>query len=93
MLIGYAISDGGFHGVHFANDVGGTVEMPKGRYRVKIVKEFDDYETGHVMHGILLDKKDIETARKVGTTVYSSDKKTFLNPPKVMFYSTEFEEE
>lgn len=54
-----------------SNDLGGTQEMPAGRYRVRLEKSWDDYEIGGRCIGFLVDAKDIETARKVGTTGYT----------------------
>jgi hypothetical protein len=54
--------------VSVTNDVGGHSSLPEGRYPVRITKTWDDYETGRRMIGELLFPKDIETARKAGTT-------------------------
>lgn len=59
--------------VSITNDVGGTTTLPRGRYRVQIVKEWGDYETGQVIHGKLLDEKDIAKAKKAGTTPWTPE--------------------
>jgi hypothetical protein len=92
--------------VSVTNDVGGTSALPVGRYAVRITKGWDDYETGRRLIGELLDPKDIETARKAGTTgrtpeeyvKYGADhvekaKKAAadFNPKIVYFHGDEFE--
>lgn len=67
-----AVADGGYS-VTIKNDIGGSGKLPKGRYLVRIVKEWDDDETGQVLHGVLLDEKDIEKARKAGTTPWTAE--------------------
>lgn len=58
----------------FTNNVGGTEHLPKGRYLVRLNdRGFHDYETGAVLHGNLVDEKDIETARRIGTSEYGSE--------------------
>ena len=52
--------------VSFSNNVGGTSELPEGRYLVGLVHGFHDYETGQVLHGRLLDPEQIEVARQAG---------------------------
>lgn len=52
--------------VSFSNDVGGTAVLPEGRYRVTIIHGFTDEETGRVLHGRLMDPKQIEVARQAG---------------------------
>lgn len=65
-----AVADGGF-GVTLTNDMGGTQEMPKGRYKVRIVEAWEDDETGQRMRGELLDEKAVAKARKAGTTPFT----------------------
>lgn len=86
------------------NDLGGTQELPPGRYRVKLEKSWDDYEIGGRCIGTLVDKKDIEIARKAGTTGFTHEdikkespkyeipknKKPF-QPERVFFGTTEIE--
>jgi hypothetical protein len=50
------------------NDVGGTVDLPAGPYRVQMLKSWDDYEIGGRCAGELIYPKDIAIARKAGTT-------------------------
>lgn len=59
--------------VSVTNDVGGHSSLPLGRYPVRITKTWDDYETGRRMIGELMFPKDIETARKAGTTGYTPE--------------------
>jgi hypothetical protein len=66
------------NGLYMSNDVGGTGELPPGRYRVEVTKTWHDYETGNRCHGKLLDPEAVAIARKAGTTGYR-DRKT--NPP------------
>jgi hypothetical protein len=58
-------------GISITNDLGGTTPLPPGRYRVGVVRAFDDYETGGRMIGRLLDEQDVELARTTGTTGHS----------------------
>ena len=74
------------------NDVGGTEFLPKGRYRVEITRGWDDYETGRRLVGKLLDKEDVKTAVKVGTT-QSKPKLVGWEPEVVYFSGYNFEEE
>jgi hypothetical protein len=57
--------------VSIHNDLGGDEFLPPGRYRVGVVRAFDDYETGGRMIGRLLDEQDVELARTTGTTGHS----------------------
>lgn len=59
--------------VSVTNNVGGHSSLPVGRYPVRITKAWEDYETGRRLIGELLDPKDIETARKAGTTPYTPE--------------------
>lgn len=72
------------------NDLGGTTELPAGRYRVRLEKSWHDYEIGGRCIGILLDQKDIETSRKIGTTEYQP-KKAGWRPERVFFGTTEIQ--
>lgn len=92
MTIGYATGTDDFNAVRFNNDVGGTYELPPGRYRVALLRSFEDYETGTRMVGILLDEADIETATKVGTTGYAPPG-TVYRPTTVYFSGRQFEED
>jgi hypothetical protein len=60
-------------GLWIHNDVGGSCELPPGKYRVQVTKVWDDYETGRRCIGKLLDPADIETARKTGTLNHSAE--------------------
>ena len=68
----------------FDNDLGGTECAPIGSYRIKIDRTFQDYETGRRGVGVLVDEKDIETLRQLGTTAFFP-KKVDWNPAKVYF--------
>lgn len=110
-LLGYvtcekSFKDSDISDIMIFNDVGGSSFLPPGRYKVRVVHGFDDYETGVRLHGELLDEKDIEIARKAGTTGYAGkvkgarsglelidrDQKKF-NPKKVYFSGRDFEPE
>jgi hypothetical protein len=56
------------------NDMGGHSNLPDGQYRVRVVKGWFDYESGKHYICELLEEKDIETARKVGTTGHPPEK-------------------
>lgn len=71
--IGWAVATDSAGPVTMVNDVGGTDFLPHGSYRVRIVKGWDDYETGRRLVGELLDPSDVETARKVGTTGFTPE--------------------
>lgn len=53
--------------VSFNNNVGGTNELPAGRYRVRVIGGFDDDETGRVIHARIVDPAQVEIARKAGS--------------------------
>jgi hypothetical protein len=90
--VGYAVAGGLGESVSINNDVGGTEFLPKGRYRVKIVHSFEDYEVGQRLHGHLLDEKDRAVAKKVGTTKYAPKGKKYA-PRKVYFHANQFVQE
>lgn len=52
--------------VSIHNNVGGTTFLPKGLYKVKVLGGFNDYETGRIIHGRLVDPEQVEIARKAG---------------------------
>lgn len=80
--------------VMIQNEVGGSSFLPPGRYRVRVVHGFDDYETGRRLHGLLLDVKDVATARKVGTAKYPSTSEIpKFEPEKVYFSADDFKPE
>ena len=54
------------------NDVGGHSDLPDGQYRVRVVKGWFDYESGKHYICELMDEKDVETARKIGTTGHTA---------------------
>lgn len=78
--------------VYANNDVGGTMALPPGRYRVSVDRSWDDYETGVRAVGTLLDEADIEVAIETGTTSYAPEG-TVYRPTTVYFTGTMFEEE
>lgn len=87
---GFAVAEKGLgSSVTFSNDVGGTEFMPPGRYHVRIVKTFEDYETGQVVHGELLEGKDRARAKRKGTTGFAGGKR--YEPRIVHFYARGFE--
>jgi hypothetical protein len=55
------------------NDVGGTVDLPAGSYRVQLLKSWADYEIGDRCAGDLIDPMDIDVARKAGTTGHTPE--------------------
>ena len=59
--------------VTFDNDVGGTSTL-EGEFKVKVIKSWDDYETGKRMWGNLIDPKDIETVENKRKTNYEPKK-------------------
>lgn len=79
------------------NDMGGTCALPSGSYRVMLTKTWYDYETGQRCIGRLVDRADVEKARKFGTidvSKYSADimeqakkakAKTQFDPSEVYF--------
>jgi hypothetical protein len=69
--------------VNIENDQGGTDDLPAGTYKVRIVEEWNDYETGNRAIGVLTEKKDIETSRKAGKTGFAP--KSDYHPEKVYF--------
>lgn len=57
--------------ISFDNNVGGT-EVLNGKFRVQLANNgVKDYETGRNFLGQLIDEKDIEKARKQGTTKFT----------------------
>lgn len=59
--------------VGIINDVGGSSELPPGRYRVQLVRTWNDYEIGTRAEGVLLDEADIEVSRQAGTTSWTAE--------------------
>ena len=59
--------------VLIVNDVGGTVDLPLGTYRVRLLRSVYDYETGVNCTGQLLNPDDIQKARAAGTTGFRPD--------------------
>lgn len=89
-----SFSDSGISNVMIQNEVGGSSWLPPGRYRVRVVHGFDDYETGRQLHGVLLDAQDVATARNVGTSKYPSTPKIEkFDPGKVYFNADDFKPE
>jgi hypothetical protein len=91
--------------VHITNNVGGTAYLPVGYYRVRLLESWYDDETGMRCIGELLDPKDIETARKAGTTRFTPEdyrkygQKRYeetakaareFNPARIHFYRDDF---
>lgn len=63
--------------IAFSNDVGGT-ELMTGAFKVEVDDQHFDYETGVILHGRLLNTRDIARARKKGTTGFKpSDYKKY----------------
>lgn len=59
--------------VGIVNDVGGSSELPPGRYRVRVVRTWHDYEIGDRAEGVLLDDADVEVSRRAGTTDWTPE--------------------
>lgn len=76
--------------VCFNNDVGGTESIKTGTFRVRVTKQWHDYETGWRFVGVLLDKKDLDRFKKVGTTGYAPKGKAY-HPELVYFSDREIE--
>jgi hypothetical protein len=92
MAEGVAVSTDDFSAVCITNDVGGTSMLPPGRYRVEVVRQWHDYETGIRMVGELLDEADWEVARLAGTTGYATDGVLYA-PITVYFAGSQFEDD
>lgn len=58
-------------GFYFDNDMGGTVIDGGFSARVKIDRQFYDYECGQRFVGHLVDAKDVAKVKKAGTTGYA----------------------
>ena len=91
--------------VSINNNVGGTTELPEGRYRVEIIREFYDYEVGVRLHGRLLDAEQIASSRKTGEVLKpeweglslplgyaktAMETIAIFDPTLVMFHSNDF---
>lgn len=90
MTIGFAVGTDVFNAVHIHNDVGGTGELPPGRYKVRVDRSWDDYETGVRVVGTLIEEADIEIAIAAGTTGYAPPGKVY-RPTTVYFSGRQFE--
>jgi hypothetical protein len=91
LFTGFVNARSGF-AVCIHNDAGGTTELPPRRYRVGVVRSFEDYETGRRMVGRLLDDADLALARAAGTTSSPTKAAQFL-PAVVYFDAGVFEPE
>ena len=67
--------------VQISNDLGGTSELPDGRYKVGLVTR-----SGRGLKGVLVEGKDLEVARKAGTTGAPPENANF--DPSVVYFST-----
>ncbi len=67
-----------------SNDLGGTMDVPPGRYSVLVEKVWHDYECGWRATGQLINHRDVEKLRKAGATSYEP-KKADWQPGHVMF--------
>jgi len=91
--------------VSISNNVGGTKELPKGRYKVEIIHGFYDYEVGTRLHGRLLDPEQIAISRKTGEVFKPEwegqtlpdghaetaiETRKIFDPSLVMFHSNDF---
>lgn len=92
MTTGVATGTGPFDAVYITNDVGGTTELPPGRYRVALERSWDDYETGIRMVGRLVEESDIEIATRAGTTGHAPPD-THYRPTEVYFSGAQFQED
>jgi len=72
--------------ISIINDAGGTTDLPPGTYRVRLLEHWYDDETGIRCIGELLDERDIETARRAGTTGYKPE--DYLKYSRAMFEKT-----
>ncbi len=77
--------------VSIHNDQGGTGFLPPGRYRVQVVRAWEDDEIGGRAEGILLDEADVRLATVAGTT--GSPAREPLRPERVFFALTDFTQE
>jgi hypothetical protein len=68
------------------NDQGGTEFLPVGTYLVKVTDTWHDYEIGSRAKGVLVNEKDIEVSRKVGTTKFHPKEKYY---PERVYFSTD----
>jgi hypothetical protein len=55
------------------NDVGGTTNLPAGRFRVRLLESWRDPEIGTRCIGELIEPADIAVARQAGTTGYTPE--------------------
>ncbi|MCI0464518.1 MAG: hypothetical protein L0Z62_46905 [Gemmataceae bacterium] len=60
-------------GLSIRNDIGGTTELPAGRYRVRLLKCWWDEEIGARCIGELLEPAEIAQAMRAGTTGYTAE--------------------
>lgn len=68
---------GGFgHEVMVTNDVGGGSFLPPGKYRIRVIKGWYDYENGKNYKCQLIHDADVEKARKAGTTGHAGPTET-----------------
>lgn len=70
--------------VSIINDAGGTSSLPKAQYRAKVIRRWEDDETGVRYEGVLLDPAAVDLASRIGTTEYPNPEKTFT-PNRVFF--------
>lgn len=82
--------EGPLNGLYFNNDLGGTSQLPPGRYRIRLDRSFDDYETGVRCIGELVDDEAIEIATKTGTSGFASGDMPY-RPTRVYFSARQFE--
>jgi hypothetical protein len=75
--------------VYFNNDVGGTEQLPAGRYRVCVLRSFDDPECGQRVVADLLEEAGIAIAKAAGTT--GSGDPTTYRPTRVYFDARQLE--
>lgn len=67
------ITSVGGYSICFSNDLGGTREV-SGTFRVKIVKQWHDYETGWRFVGTVLDQADKDRLMVAGETGHRTTK-------------------
>jgi hypothetical protein len=90
MTTGVVTNDERAHaGAFIVNDVGGTTRLPEGTYRVRLDRQWDDYEIGGRMAGTLIDLSGQEAALTAGTTGYG-DPGAPYEPTQVYFGSDDF---
>ena len=77
-------ADGGFK-VSALNDVGGTCEVPAGRYAVVVTRSWYDYEVGNRYVGQLTSQADVDRLAGAARTPFEPKKAGW--DPSVVYFS------